>query len=259
MKKRSYQRQQKICIQEGECNIYTFDKNYFDEIDTIDKAYQLGFIWCDGYVSYRNRNGAESYDFKLSLSNEDIVHLKLFKFYLKSNHIIREYDIKGGFETSNKEARLLICNKYFGKALYEKYGLVPNRHIVNDLIDKIPYKFRYHFIRGILDADGCIVKRDIEYKKTNASEYSINFSTYEELLIYINNVFLQDGLTNTKYKIAIRHEGEDGYCRMLRITGNHIVSNILTQIYSSSENLRLERKYSRYIDLLQYIQGKGDM
>ena len=239
--------------------IYTFNKNYFDIIDSIDKAYWLGFIWCDGYVSYRNRNGSKSYDFKLSLSSEDIMHLNLFQFYLKSNHVIREYEIKNAFETKNREARLLICNKYFGEILYKNYGLIPNRHNASNVINKIPYEFRYHFIRGILDADGSIIKRNIIYKKTEASEYSIAFSTYEELLIYINNIMLQDSLTDTRYKLSKRHEGEDGYCKTLRITGNILIHNILTKIYSDSENLRLERKYSKYIDLLQYIQGKGVM
>jgi hypothetical protein len=210
-------------------------------------------------LNCRERNNTKTYEFKLSLSNEDMEHLKLFKYYLDSNHTIREYVIKNGFKTKNKEARLLICNKYFGENLYKSYGLIPNRYDTNDLINKIPYEFRYHFIRGILDADGSIIRKDIAYKKSNAMEFSICFSTYEELLKYINNVFIQDKLTNTEYKISIRHEGKDGNCRSLRITGNCVIKNILTYIYTASENLRLERKYSKYILLLKYIQEKGDM
>lgn len=246
-------------MQKGGFEIYTFDKNYFDKINSKDKAYWIGFIWCDGYLSYRNRNGCESYDLKLSLSSEDINHLYLFKSYLKSNHIVKEYEIKNGFDTKNKESRLLICNKYFGKNLYEKYGLIPNRYITNKLINSIPYEFRYHFIRGIFDAEGTITRKFIEYKKTTAYEYSISFSTYEELLKYINDVFLQDQLTETHYKLSKRHSDGDCYCRCLRITGNNIVTKILNKIYEDSENLNLERKYSRYIDLIQYIQEKGDM
>jgi hypothetical protein len=225
----------------------------------MDKAYWIGFIWCDGYLNYRNRNGSESYDFKLSLIEKDINHLNMFKSYLNSNHIIRKYEVKSGFNANNtKEARLLICNKYFGKMLYEQYGLIPKRNDVNKLIKAVPYEFRYHFIRGVLDADGCISKRDITYKKTTAKEYSISFSTYEELLNYINNVFIEDKLTNTRYKLSKRHKGKDGDCKILRITGNNIVYNILNKIYETSEDLRLERKYNKYIAMLQYIQEKGD-
>lgn len=239
--------------------IYTFNKNYFDVIDSEDKAYWIGFIWCDGYLYHRIRKKSDTYEFKLSLSTRDIKHLELLKFYLDSDHVIREYEIKSGFNTKYKEARLLICNKYFGETLHKNYGLIPKRHETNKVINNIPYEFRYHFIRGILDAEGSIIKRNIEYKRTSAVEYSLSFTTYEELLIYINNVFIQDGLTNTEYKLSKRHEEGDEYCKSLRITGNSVVRTILTKIYSCSNNLRLERKYEKYIDLLEYIKKKGDM
>lgn len=35
---------------------YTFDKNIFDKIDTKEKAYWMGFIWCDGYNLKRIRS-----------------------------------------------------------------------------------------------------------------------------------------------------------------------------------------------------------
>ena len=70
---------------------------------------------------------------------------------------------------------------------------------------------------------------------------------------------MQDQLTGTHYKLSKRHPDSDCYCRCLRITGNNIVTKILNKIYEDSENLNLERKYSRYIELIQYIQEKGDM
>lgn len=103
------------------------------------------------------------------------------------------------------------------------------------------------------------VKKYIKYKKTEAYEYTITFCTYEELLKYINNIFIKDELTTTQYKLSKRHEDRDLYCSNLRITGNGIVLNILEKIYEDSENLNLARKYSKYIDMIQYIQGKGDM
>lgn len=102
------------------------------------------------------------------------------------------------------------------------------------------------------------LKEILHTKKTTAKEYSISFSTYEELLNYINNVFIEDKLTNTRYKLSKRHKGKDGDCKILRITGNNIVYNILNKIYETSEDLRLERKYNKYIAMLQYIQEKGD-
>lgn len=48
-----------------------FNENYFDEIDNEHKAYWLGFIWADGYMAIRHRNNRISYEFKLSLKQDD--------------------------------------------------------------------------------------------------------------------------------------------------------------------------------------------
>ena len=47
---------------------YSFNKNIFDEIDTEEKAYWLGFLWSDGTVAkrVRNENNVE-YAFKIDL------------------------------------------------------------------------------------------------------------------------------------------------------------------------------------------------
>ena len=52
--------------------------NKFDVIDTEEKAYWIGFIWCDGYNSkrYRGKNSTPNYEFKLSLMEDDIGHLE---------------------------------------------------------------------------------------------------------------------------------------------------------------------------------------
>lgn len=47
---------------------YSCDINYFDNIDTMDKAYLLGFICADGFVAPRNEVGIG-----VSSKDEDIV------------------------------------------------------------------------------------------------------------------------------------------------------------------------------------------
>ena len=96
---------------------YYFNKNYFDIIDNSEKAYWLGFIWADGYVCKRKRKDNHiEYDFKLSLSKIDSDHLEKFKKCLNSNHNILFYKLNtSSFCPQNEEARLSICNKYFGE------------------------------------------------------------------------------------------------------------------------------------------------
>ena len=63
---------------------YTFDENFFKNIDTEDKAYWLGFFYADGCVRVRK----ESSESKLKLSIKDIDHLEKFKKSLNGNNKI---------------------------------------------------------------------------------------------------------------------------------------------------------------------------
>ena len=50
---------------------YKANFNYFDKIDTPDKAYWLGFIWADGYIAKRERkqpNGCVRIEYNLKLA-----------------------------------------------------------------------------------------------------------------------------------------------------------------------------------------------
>jgi len=233
---------------------YTFNENYFDIIDNQDKAYWLGFIWCDGYLNKRNRteNNTE-YSLKLGLSEKDVGHLKLFQRYIDSNHEIKYYDINSkSFNTNYKESRLLITNKHFCKNLYDMYGLIPHRFDISKLINNIPKELYRDFIRGVFDAEGSITYKTIDFRTSTCEEFSIGISTYEELLKFINKILIEEGLTKTIYKLAQRHEGRDAYCRQLRITGNHIVLNILNWLYKDNEELSLERRYEKYKHIVNY-------
>ena len=51
-----------------------FDEHIFDNIDTEEKAYWLGFIYADGNISSITEN-TKRYEFELSLKGSDINHL----------------------------------------------------------------------------------------------------------------------------------------------------------------------------------------
>jgi hypothetical protein len=128
---------------------YKFNENYFDSIDTEQKAYWLGFLFADGNV-YRNQ-------MTLKLSNLDKLHLELFKKHLQSEHLI--YDELG------KYSSLVIGSKKFSESLISN-GCVRKKSLIiefpilqNDLVR--------HFIRGVFDGDGCIsfIKKNPKYKR----------------------------------------------------------------------------------------------
>ncbi len=120
--------------------IYSFDKNFFKEIDNHEKAYWLGFLWADGSLSRKKQ-------LSLSLHKKDSNHIEKFKSAIKSEHPIK--DIKG-----QEMSKIVISSYEMSEHLIEK-GLIPNKTM--DYIEpKFPEEFRWSFLLGLFDGDGCI-------------------------------------------------------------------------------------------------------
>ena len=143
-------RNQKITSRKYYCN-----EDFFEKIDTEKKAYWLGFIMADGYVQSHN-NGKY---LCIGLKIEDKGHLEKFKKDIEATYEIKEY-LSKGYNENHKIARILISSE---KLYYDlrKYGIVENKTFY-EKYPIIPLHLQRHFIRGILDGDGCIyyAKRD---------------------------------------------------------------------------------------------------
>ena len=62
---------------------YKANFNYFDKIDTPDKAYWLGFIWADGYIAKRERkqpNGCVRIEYNLKLQRMLLLDYLIYPF-----------------------------------------------------------------------------------------------------------------------------------------------------------------------------------
>ena len=129
-----------------------FDETIFDNIDSEEKAYWLGFIFADGYIS------SSSYDFELSLKGSDIEHLHKFNKFMKHN----KDNIKlGTTKLGNKtylRCRWGITNKHLWQVL-NSYGCTPRKSLTLKFPKQIAFnsnKIKLAFIRGYFDGDGCI-------------------------------------------------------------------------------------------------------
>lgn len=142
-----------------------FDNHYFDKIDTENKAYWLGFIYADGYITNNNTFG-------LCISSKDLKHLEKFKTELKSNHkLIHEFK-KINNNNISETYRLSISDNNFFNALNNKgvlknktkYIYFPGENIVSD--ELIP-----HFIRGYFDGDGYVSNKGYIFKFEGNKEF----------------------------------------------------------------------------------------
>ena len=233
----------------------SFDNHYFDIIDDEHKAYWLGFIWSDGYLGYRIReNNREEYNLKLSLMEKDYTHLEKFNNDIQGDYQIHYYTYGESAFNSNtgREARLFITNRYFGKILRDKYGIIPFREDCSKLIDCIPNHLMIHFIRGVVDADGTFCKYTVKEHDYIRDKYTINICGTETLLKHIEDYFIKIGLLNNiNRKLYKRHkeENKDVGCRTLVLSGKNNTINILNCLYKNAD-VYLERKYEKYLEIV---------
>lgn len=237
-----------LFLYKGGEKMYKINEKYFDKIDCENKAYWLGFLWADGYISKRVRGNYNrlEYSLKLSVSEIDDAHLKKFIQDLSSDYLIHYYKTNSqSFSTNKREARVLITNKYMVSNLYENFGIMPNRYNPDELIKNIPKQYHKAFIRGVFDGDGSLTLylHKGKYKKMNVS-----FGGSEELLRFIES-HLNDNLlhTNMMHKPYRRHKERDGNWRTLSYAGCRQGMKIIDYLYKDA-TIYLDRKYEKYLN-----------
>lgn len=118
-------------------NLTRFDEHIFDEIDNEEKAYWLGFIFADGYISSSSNN------FELSLGLKDINHLEKFSQFMKYSGVIKQDSYRCRFSLRNKHLWNTLNN----------YGCTPKKSLTLRFPNKDIFKSEdliKHFMRGIL-------------------------------------------------------------------------------------------------------------
>ena len=154
------------------------NEEYFDVIDTEEKAYWLGFLGADGCIRRRvnDKNGktrGDSINLKLSVLDEE--HMVRFKNQIcpdaKITYHTNRTITKKGNPSISHTCNLVLCgNKLVQGAI--KQGLHPRKTFT---IDRPPIEDKYyrHYIRGFFDGDGCAY---LSYRKDNQNlilKYSI--------------------------------------------------------------------------------------
>ena len=102
---------------------YTLNENIFENIDTPEKAYWLGVMYSDGYISIREYTNY----FGLSIAERDINWLEKFKAFLNYNGEIKHYKVgEAGYKPNTPYVRLSIGNNKIVSDL-QKWGVVEHK------------------------------------------------------------------------------------------------------------------------------------
>lgn len=214
-------------------NISKFDENIFDEIDTEEKAYWLGFIYADGYIN------SKSNCFEISLKASDSDHLQKFNQFMKYNGDNVKIESAKCNDTVCYRARWYITNKHLWNTL-NNYGCVPNKSLILTFPKTDIFKSKdliRHFIRGYIDGDGCISYSNKEHTRMTLSI----LGTFD----FLNS--LQEFLPCNEHTL---HEKNNVCC--LCING-HTGYNVVKYLYENS-NIYLSRKYDRYLEFCRLYE-----
>jgi intein/homing endonuclease len=206
---------------------YNYNKHFFDTVDTEEKAYWLGFMYADGYVSYSIEN--RNYEASIELKASDYEHLMKFNKSLNGNVQV-SYRERERWNKIHK-----ICSiRFHSKELVEglmKHGCLPNKTFdikmpnINDTLIK-------HFIRGFFDGDGSVYHRkDRNGIYANFTSASFDFLTSLRFYLY------QLGVNSYIVKDRDHHQ--------LRIYGKDYTMTFLKHIYEES-TIYLNRKYEMF-------------
>lgn len=216
---------------------YHFNQDFFDVIDTEEKAYWLGFLYADGYIN------SKANKVSLRIKDNDAYILEEFAKHLDSNIPIKYYTHTHQLPNSEKMhtlhyAELTICNINIKEDLI-KHGCFENKTLILNFPFHIPQELYRHFIRGYMDGDGCITYGSKQ--KCGNRDFKVSFCGTQELLTGIQKIF---GYNKTLTKRW--NDNKNNYT--LDISGNQQVYAFLTVLYDNAI-IYLKRKHDRYLEL----------
>jgi hypothetical protein len=193
---------------------YETNEEFFDNIDSEEKAYFLGLLLADGTVV------AMGTSIKLSLMEPDRILVDKLRDLIAPNAPvrIRKKDLKCRRMTPQVE--YLIGSKYMVESV-AKYGLV-NRKTGKEFFPDIPETLESHFIRGYFDGDGGI------YYHPKGCSFTI--ISGPDMLEGFFRRFEKIGLNRTKTNAKSR----DGIVREIRYGGSGNIRKLYNYLYKDA-------------------------
>ncbi len=220
-----------------------FNRNFFTELTPVS-AYWAGFMYADGSVTIRGTGAT----LKLSCSGKDTEHIKKFVSDINLNREVKTTTkdvIDGKVAGMPCKAKVLtVCrigSLHCKEFIYDlpKYGIIP-RKTYNFKEPEIPDLMLPHFIRGVIDGDGCIT-----IAKHNSR---IIINGHKEFILWLESKLSKIGYSG---KYLIYHKlTKNGYelSEIVFASIKSVLELAEKLLYQSYPNL--ERKWSK-IDLLK--------
>lgn len=214
--------------------IYKTNDEFFDKIDSEEKAYLLGFFIADGCMQKeaKKRNGEiYSYSYRMSLNNsvDDSEIIETFCKYICPSKDIEYKNSQKGVKIKRKLQNIFRWNSKHMFETLESYNIHPRKTYDSEfkLPDNvIPKELMRHFVRGFFDGDGHKGECDIQFCFN--SKYFME-QIFEYFKDFNHRFYEIQGKTCTYYKA--------------HITGGKSLLDWVNKEFYNNSNLYLTRKY----------------
>lgn len=220
-----------------------FNDDYFEKINTPDRAYWLGFIYADGWISIHKRNNDDpnsclSYEFGMELQRGDEYMLYRLNDALGGQHTVKQCHNKTLIANNRKESETdsSVLRIYSKKVVLDLMANgIDLRKSYSGVFPIVDDDLFFDFLRGYIDGDGCV------YKQRGYLNVVITGSN-DEALKYIQSKLLDDyGIHSSVY---CEKCGQYMPKYTLRCFRKDSVAALFAQLYADENAIRLERKYS---------------
>lgn len=210
------------------------NQHFFDNIDTPNKAYILGLLYADG-CNHTPHNAIH-----LSLQEDDYYLLLRIKVEMEYEGDLRFNNLNVKNDNYKNQYILCINDEYMSNQL-EKLGVVNAKSLIAKFPSEkqVPNEFVRHFIRGILDGDGCI------YFNEKDNKYVVQIVGTKDICVNISNILNSMNIKNHTRRISEKYNENTWEVRMC---GNKSSYEFLNWIYNDSD-IKMERKYHKYLEL----------
>lgn len=213
---------------------YVCDEDYFEEINTRDKAYITGLLHSDGFINIKSRQ------VRLKLTDLDLVKSVADKICI-DRKLYSDSSIKK--EHKPNLSFVVTSQKFMDDCI--KHGCVHNKTFNLDFPITISDEFMGDYLRGMFDGDGHIgINRKLSYKPANFKIVATR-KWIDKAIVWLskNNIM-------SKFYDDRRHND--------KLTGLHITDNIslikfYNLIYNNVDNeMFLKRKYDVYTEFVNF-------
>ena len=216
--------------------IIQFNEHIFDNINSEEKAYWLGFLHADGYITTRDNTVG------LCLAEKDLNHVEKYAKFLGCPENIHKKESNGFIAY-----RCDIGNKYLKNLLISKYNFTPTKSkdlIFPDLSIFEDLNLIYDYIRGYCDGDGSLSFG----KKISIITDKI---TYYPILSFVGTFNILDGIKN---HLGIEKNILKTKDEIYSLAYSHRKAKKVADLLYKNSTIYLDRKYEKYLDFCRHYK-----